>query len=178
MADKYTKFVSSGAGKSIAKQLGLPQPVRLRRFQAGDPLLTGPVLVLGPTGAKGVDTDADRVAQTLLSWELDVRRTAPEGGTSLHAAMAVLKELQPPPDNVYLLVDGLPTQGAGKPAKGAVTGSERLAHFRDATRKLPESTAINVILFPMEGDPAAAPEYWWLAQLTGGSFLVPSRDWP
>ena len=95
MADKYTKFVSSGAGKSIAKQLGLPQPVRLRRFQAGEPLLTGPVLVLGPTGAKGVDTEADRVAQTLLSWELDVRRTAPED-RKLAAIVVVLSEVAAP----------------------------------------------------------------------------------
>jgi hypothetical protein len=106
-----------------------------------------------------------------------LRDTVPEGGTSLHAAMEVIQQLEPPPDNAYLLVDGLPTQGKN-PAKGTVTGPERLEHFRDATRKLPEGTALHVILFPMEGDPAAAPEYWWLSQLTGGSFLVPSRDWP
>jgi hypothetical protein len=107
-----------------------------------------------------------------------LRETAPEGGTSLQAAMAVIQQLEPRPDNVYLLVDGLPTQGAKKPTKGTVTAAERLQLLREATRQLPERTPINVILFPMEGDPAAAPEYWWLSQLTGGSFLVPSKDWP
>jgi hypothetical protein len=135
------------------------------------------------------NTVAERVVKESAGWlpveqrRLDdavaaLREIAPAGGTSLHAAVAVIKELSPPPDNVYLLVDGLPTQGASKPGKGAVSGPERLAFFRDATRDLPPRTAMNVILFPMEGDPAAAPEYWWMSQLTGGSFLVPSRDWP
>jgi hypothetical protein len=107
-----------------------------------------------------------------------LRQSSPEGGTSLHAAMEVIRELKPQPDNVYLLTDSLPTQGASAPTQATVTGPERLRLFREATRSLPAKSAINVILFPMEGDPAAAPEYWWLSQLTGGSFLVPSRDWP
>lgn len=108
-----------------------------------------------------------------------LRDTVPEGGTNLQDAIDVIYELEPPPDNVYLLADGLPTQGKGKAAKGTVSGPQRLELFREATRKLPGSgIALHVILFPMEGDPAAAPEYWWLTQLTGGSFLVPSRDWP
>lgn len=32
MEDKYLKFVNSGLGKSISKNLGLPQPVSLQRF--------------------------------------------------------------------------------------------------------------------------------------------------
>ncbi len=45
--DAYTAFVSSGAGKRIASTLGLPQPVALRRHEAGRPLVDGPVLVGG-----------------------------------------------------------------------------------------------------------------------------------
>ena len=34
------------------------------------------------------------------------------------------------------------------------------------------------LMYPMEGDPLAAPSYWELALRTGGSFMSPSDDWP
>jgi len=108
----------------------------------------------------------------------ELSQIAPSGGTSLHAAVEVIRELRPRPDNVYLLVDGLPTQGAEAPRSATASAAERLRHFRTATSRIPQKAAMNIILFPMEGDPAAAPEYWWLSQLTGGSILVPSKDWP
>jgi len=37
---------------------------------------------------------------------------------------------------------------------------------------------VNVIMFPMEGDPMAAAAFWNLARTSGGAFLSPSRDWP
>jgi hypothetical protein len=43
---------------------------------------------------------------------------------------------------------------------------------------LVKGVPINVILLPMEGDPMAAAAYWRLAQITRGSFLSPSEDWP
>ena len=68
MTDKYTQFVSRAPGRDIARKLGLPQPVVLRRHKPGQPLITGPVLVQG-TG-KG----ADELASTLLSWDPEVCR--------------------------------------------------------------------------------------------------------
>ncbi|HET8878240.1 MAG TPA: 3-oxoacyl-ACP reductase [Arthrobacter sp.] len=70
MTDKYTQFVSRGVGRDIARKLGLPQPVALRRYQPGQPLIQGPVLV------QGSGTGADELAATLLTWDLDVRRHA------------------------------------------------------------------------------------------------------
>ncbi len=102
----------------------------------------------------------------------------PEKGTSLYAAFQVINSLSPRPDNVFLLVDGLPTQGESIKKQGVVTGRQRERLFRRALRILPANIPVNVILFPMEGDPAAASEYWQLAQATSGSFLSPSRDWP
>ena len=55
---------------------------------------------------------------------------------------------------------------------------QRLDHFNRAVRQLPNDLPINVILFAMEGDPAAAPAFWVLALRTGGSMLAPSEDWP
>jgi hypothetical protein len=107
-----------------------------------------------------------------------LRRMAPEGPTSLHAGFAALRALEPKPDNVYLLVDGLPTMGEVMPPREGVTGKERLDHFNRAARQLPVGLPVNVILFAMEGDPQSAPAYWWLALHTGGSMLAPAEDWP
>ncbi len=45
--DLYSQFLSSAPGAFIAKQAGLPQPEKLRRYKAGEPPLAGPVLIGG-----------------------------------------------------------------------------------------------------------------------------------
>lgn len=107
-----------------------------------------------------------------------LRRLTPKGPTSLHAAFAAARLLDPKPDNIYLLVDGLPTMGEVIPSRPGVTGRERLRHFERAIRDVPFNVPINVLLYPMEGDPAAAPAYWVLALKSGGSMMAPSSDWP
>ena len=98
--------------------------------------------------------------------------------TSLHNAFGFLQELDSQPDNIFLITDGLPTQGQSAPRRNTVSGPARLKHYRDALRKLPSNVPVNVVLSPMEGDPAAASEFWKLAQETGGSFMAPAEDWP
>ncbi len=107
-----------------------------------------------------------------------LRATYPKGPTSLHAAFAAVRSMDPKPDNVYLLTDGLPTMGEIVPTRQGVTAGERLDHFNRAVRQLPAGIPVNIILFAMEGDPQAAPAYWVLALRTGGSLLSPSEDWP
>jgi hypothetical protein len=107
-----------------------------------------------------------------------LRRVVPDGGTSLHAAFSAVRTLRPQPDNVILLVDGLPTWGSSTPRRGKVTGKQRLRLFEQALEPLPRGVPVNVILYPMEGDPMAASSYWKLAIATRGSFLAPAKDWP
>ncbi|NNC64342.1 MAG: VWA domain-containing protein [Gammaproteobacteria bacterium] len=107
-----------------------------------------------------------------------LRNMAPSGPTSLHQAFEAMRPLDPKPDNIYLLVDGLPTIGEVIPIKAGVTGRERMGHFNRAVRDLPFNVPVNIILYAMEGDPQAAPAYWWLALRTGGSMMAPSEDWP
>jgi hypothetical protein len=107
-----------------------------------------------------------------------LRTMAPKGPTSLHAAFAAARVLDPQPDNIYLLTDGLPTMGQIVPTREGVTGRERLDHFQRAVRELPVGVPVNTILLAMEGDPKAAPAYWMLALRTGGSMLAPADDWP
>ena len=105
-------------------------------------------------------------------------KVVPQGGTSLHRAFAAVSSLSSKPDNIFLLTDGLPTQGAKAPSSNKVSGKQRLRHFERAVGSLPAKVPVNIILFPMEGDPLAASAFWKLAVLTRGSFVAPARDWP
>ncbi len=50
MSDRYGSFVQSSIGKKVAKNLGLPLPVTLDRFESGERLVRGSVLVGSATG--------------------------------------------------------------------------------------------------------------------------------
>ncbi len=131
-------------------------------------------LLKGTAGAWQKAEDGRRLSQAIEN----LRQVVPQQGTSLHGAFSVIKTLSPRPDTIYLLTDGLPTQGETEMTEGTVSGEARLKLFQSALRNLPLGIPVNVILFPIEGDPMAASAYWQLAQVTRGSFLSPSRDWP
>jgi hypothetical protein len=107
-----------------------------------------------------------------------LRRVVPRNGTSLLNAFEAMRKLTPQPDNVFLLTDGLPTMGADKPWGKKVSGNKRLKLFSEAVARLPSRIPINVVLYPMEGDPMAASAFWRLAVDTRGSFFCPAADWP
>ena len=107
-----------------------------------------------------------------------LRKVIPEKGTSLLAAFESLDSLVPPPDNVILLTDGLPTLGKAKPKGSTVTARQRLKLFDQAYQAIPKSIPFNVLLYPMEGDPKAASSFWQMAMATRGSFMSLSEDWP
>jgi Mg-chelatase subunit ChlD len=118
-------------------------------------------------------------AQALNDVVKELRRTVPQGGTSLENAFAAMNTLVPQPDNVFIITDGLPTQGASPPmVKKTIDGNGRLKLFERSLARYPNRVPANVILMPMEGDPAASGAFWALARRTGGSFLMPSKDWP
>jgi hypothetical protein len=58
-----------------------------------------------------------------------------------------------------------------------VKPEQRARYFVQALRELPP-IPVNVLLFPMDGDPFAAEAFWRLAFQSNGSFMAPSRDWP
>ncbi|OYO24700.1 3-oxoacyl-ACP reductase [Enemella dayhoffiae] len=51
MSDDYAQFAHSPIGKLLVKQLGLPNPVSLRRWKSDAPLCDSPVLVAGVSPA-------------------------------------------------------------------------------------------------------------------------------
>ncbi|MDM7854609.1 3-oxoacyl-ACP reductase [Cellulomonas alba] len=101
MGDRYLDLVNHGFAAKVAKQLGLPRPVPLRRYVPGQPLVDGPLLVLG------AGDDADAVARLLSGpaggaggpvldgWDLDVHRR-PTAGARYAAVVVVLTGLTHP----------------------------------------------------------------------------------
>jgi 3-oxoacyl-[acyl-carrier protein] reductase len=73
MSDRYQSFTETTIGKFLTKNLGLPQPTKLERYAAGDPLVKGTVLV----GGRG------RLAESLPGLlgvlDVDTTETATEG---------------------------------------------------------------------------------------------------
>ena len=128
-------------------------------------------------GSEGVWLEADDGSQLDEAVRV-LRRTPPSNGTNMHAAFAVAKTLSPRPDNIILLVDGMPTMDAATTDKRVIGASERLNLFSRAARELPSGVPINVMLFPMEGDFDAPISFWSLALTSNGSFMTVSRDWP
>ena len=128
-------------------------------------------------GTKGTWLNAGDVNQLNRTVE-QMHKLVPEKGTSLINAFKAIKDMNPAPDNIFLLTDSLPTMGTKKPWGKRVSGKKRLGYFNDAIDALSAKVPVNVILYPMEGDPAAAVAFWKLAKNTRGSFFCPSKDWP
>jgi hypothetical protein len=131
-------------------------------------------LIAGTSGTWLNAGEIDKLNQTVD----EMRKLVPDKGTSLLNAFNVIAEMKPAPDNIFLLSDSLPTMGAKKPWGKRVSGKKRLNLFKEAIRRLPARIPVNIILYPMEGDPFAASAFWKLAKDTRGSFFCPSKDWP
>src|SRR5690349_15377655 len=75
MADTYSDLVNSTVGKQVASRLGLPRPVRLRRYAPDQPLAPGPVLV----GGVGEAPLAELARKVLAAESVDVVDYVQEG---------------------------------------------------------------------------------------------------
>src|ERR1700754_4160521 len=52
MPDRYSQIVNAPVVSTVAKQVGLPQPVALDRYRPGAPVVAGPVLSGGAPGGR------------------------------------------------------------------------------------------------------------------------------
>jgi 3-oxoacyl-[acyl-carrier protein] reductase len=82
--DRYTQLVNTPVGKAVAKQVGLPKPVPLKRWVPGSPVVEGRVLVGGaPSGRLAVPLAralADAGASVSTPLRPDLRAAAAEAG--------------------------------------------------------------------------------------------------
>jgi 3-oxoacyl-[acyl-carrier protein] reductase len=75
MSDRYQSFALSSIGNVLTKQAGLPQPPKLARYEVGQPVVSGPVLVGGAPGGRLLDP----VVSLLKGLGADVRTEVPSG---------------------------------------------------------------------------------------------------
>jgi hypothetical protein len=131
--------------------------------------------VLADTHGKWLSSSDPRVINNVLT---AARAITPSDGTSLVNAFLTLRTIEPQPDQIVLITDGLPTQGSVPPSRKFINARDREKLFNDAMKTMTRDLPIDVVLLPMKGDLPAANAYWQLARRTGGSYVVPSRDWP
>ncbi|MBV6418014.1 MAG: hypothetical protein CMLOHMNK_02793 [Steroidobacteraceae bacterium] len=137
---------------------------------------TRPAPLLADTAGKWLEGNDQATIDRVLE-AMDA--VVPQNGTSLVNAFGAIRQLSPAPDQVILITDGLPTQGATPPViRRYVDAGARLRLFDEAVKTLPPRTPIDVVLLPMRGDNPAAHAFWRLARNSGGSYLIPSKDWP
>jgi hypothetical protein len=131
-------------------------------------------LVANTAGTWLESANGDALARNIAALQLLV----PRDGTSLVNAFAAARTLNPRPDQIILITDGLPTQGKSAGQRKYIDAGARARLFDDAVAVLPENVPVDVVLLPMKGDVQAAHRFWRLARLTNGTLLAPSRDWP
>jgi 3-oxoacyl-[acyl-carrier protein] reductase len=52
MTDRYQQLINTPVGRIVSKQVGLPAPVRLERYQPAQPVISGPVLLAAAPGGR------------------------------------------------------------------------------------------------------------------------------
>lgn len=161
MTDRYTTFVSGGFGKKLAKQLGLPTPVRLRRYAPGEPLCEGPVAVVGEgpyaaavtamLAARDISTEPGDGSIGGLVIDLAQLRT-PEGLVDLRGqASALVKRLA---RNARVVVIGTAHELLTDPSE--VATQRALDGFtRSLAKELRAGATANLIAGPLEPNIAA-----------------------
>src|SRR6195952_3048425 len=77
MSDRYQSFALSSVGSVLSKQAGLPQPPKLARYEVGQPVVSGPVLVGGAPGGRLLAP----VVSLLKGLGADVRTEVPADGS-------------------------------------------------------------------------------------------------
>ncbi|MBJ2121533.1 3-oxoacyl-ACP reductase [Arthrobacter sp. MSA 4-2] len=128
MADTYLGLVNTPLPGKLARTLGLPRPAVLRRYTPGDPLVPGPVLVLG--SGPGADT----LAEALLGWDQDVRRhLRPE--EKLGAVVVALDAVSRPEDL------GAPLLELGPAVRALLPGGRVVSLGRPAEEAADPATA-------------------------------------
>lgn len=116
---------------------------------------------------------------TLDKVEAALDEVVPQDGTSLLNAFRAIRDVNPEPDQVVIITDGLPTQGANPPAlRKFVDAATRARLFDEAAKSITLRAPIDVVLLPMKGDIPASHRFWMLARATKGAFVMPSPDWP
>lgn len=86
MADRYQQLVNTPVGRVVSRQIGLPMPSELERYEPGQPVVSGPVLLGTAAGSRLVRPLATVLAavraDVLTPMEEHLRAAAADAGLS------------------------------------------------------------------------------------------------
>jgi 3-oxoacyl-[acyl-carrier protein] reductase len=199
VSDWYRDFANSGVGSTITKQLGLPRPAVLRRYEPGQPLLAGPavvgsagegrlrdtlaavlkdagVTVLSPVTADGA-TDGEKVAAVILD---ATGLTAPADLAAAHDFLApALKRLRP--SGRVLVLGDPPAEATGPVQAAARQALDGLV--RSIGKELRQGSTANLLFVPEGADGSvASPVRFFLsgrsAYVDGQAVTLAAADVP
>jgi 3-oxoacyl-[acyl-carrier protein] reductase len=161
MGDRYTDFVNAPFGKGLAKRLGLPRPVELRRYQPGQPLLPGRALVAAVgtpaavvtrlAGESGTSTSASDEPIAAVVFDA-CAATQPADLEELRQVLAPALRRLVPSGRVVVL---------GRPPETMATASAAAAHralegiVRSVGKELRQGSTANLVLVEDGGEDAA-----------------------
>jgi 3-oxoacyl-[acyl-carrier protein] reductase len=164
VADWYTTFANSGVGTTLTKQLGLPRPGVLRRYEPGGPLLEGPAVVgsagqgrlrdtvtavlrdAGVTVLSPVVADGDAAGEKLGAVVLDATGvTGPADLAAAHDFLAPAVKRLRPNGRVVILTD--PPASADSPAQAAARQAVD-GLTRSIGKELRDGSTANAIYVP------------------------------
>jgi 3-oxoacyl-[acyl-carrier protein] reductase len=172
VSDWYRDFANSGVGTTITKQLGLPRPAVLRRYEPGQPLLPGPAIVgsagegrlrdtvtavlkdagvpvLSPVVADGAE-DGEKVAAVVLD---ATGVTAPADLAAVHDFLApAIRRLRPSGRVVILAA---PPADADSPAQAAARQAVD-GLIRSIGKELLNGSTANAIYVPEGAEESVA----------------------
>jgi hypothetical protein len=153
----------------LATQLPRGSRYQVMSFNTqAQPLLSG-------SAGKWLDSaDVETLSRNLAA----LQAMTPAGGTNLARAFIEVRKFSPAPDQIVLITDGLPTQGTNPPRHKYISAEGRARLFDDAVSLVPGKVPVDIVLLPLEGELPAAHRYWRLARASGGTLLMPSKDWP
>jgi 3-oxoacyl-[acyl-carrier protein] reductase len=153
MADRYQQLVNTPIGKLVSKQVGLPAPVKLDRFDPAEPVIDGPVLL----GAADGGRLATAAALVLASVGADVHTPLAQDVRSAAAAAGLdasvfNPELAPSDQTFKALVFDATGLGSSDDLR------EAWAFLHPAIRRLRRSGRVIVLATPPEAceDPTEA----------------------
>ena len=145
-------------------------------------------VVGGPGWKKGGDAADAALVKSALA------KAVPEGGTDLENAVNAMHRKAGGFTDVYVVTDGLPTQGRVKGGKKiaslfsgcvsiigratSISGECRSRLLRKVVSDYKAKAKVNVILLPIEGDPLASYAFWRWTSSTGGLLISPETSWP
>jgi 3-oxoacyl-[acyl-carrier protein] reductase len=144
MSDRYQSFANSALGRLLIKNLGLPNPVSLERFDPARPLINGNVLLGAAPGGELTTTIAQVLenvhAEVYALTGSDVHRKAADAGLSTRAFTA-----EGDTDSKF---KALVFDASG--IKSSAELNQIWAFFHPVIRKLTESSRVVVIGRPPE----------------------------